>query len=73
MMRVSEVAKRLQVSKSMVYALVDNGKLVAHRVGLGRGTIRISETDLNDYLDSCRVQKQERNPASKPRLKHLKL
>ena len=49
-MKVSEAAKRLEVSVSLVYALLTSGKLKGTRHGLGRGTWRISEEQLADYL-----------------------
>ena len=57
MFKVPDVAKRLNCSNSTVYGLVDSGKLVCHRIGRGRGTVRVSEEDLTTYLDSCRTEK----------------
>jgi len=54
MLSVTEVAERLNVSDSLVYALVEAGKIAVHRIGLGRGAIRIHESDLELYLASCR-------------------
>ncbi|MCC7423964.1 MAG: helix-turn-helix domain-containing protein [Planctomycetaceae bacterium] len=51
---VREVAKRLQVSASCVYQLIDMGKLPHFRIGVGRGVIRILEEDLNAYLSASR-------------------
>lgn len=73
MMKVNEVAERLQVSDSIVYGLVEAGKLIAHRIGLGRGAIRISEDDFQAYLDSCRVERESQAKPRKSKLKHLKL
>ena len=39
MLTISQVAERLQVSRQLVYALVEAGELPAHRFGLGLGTI----------------------------------
>ena len=47
---VAQVAIRWGVSRSIVYALVAGGQLPSVRVGLGRGTIRILETDADAYL-----------------------
>jgi excisionase family DNA binding protein len=55
-MTVREVAEKLQVAKTTVYDLCAKGLLAHHRVGIGRGTIRIVESDLQAYLDSCRVE-----------------
>jgi excisionase family DNA binding protein len=54
-MTVREVAKRLEISISMVYALCSNGRLPHTRIGLGRGTIRIQPEDLTSFLEACRT------------------
>lgn len=71
MLTVKQVAERLQVSKSIVYALIDAQRLPCHRIGLGRGTIRISETDLGVYLDQNRTKEKTRLAAGP--INHLKL
>lgn len=48
--RVKEAAIRLEVSAATVYGLVSAGKLRCHRVGLGRGAIRISDEHLAEFL-----------------------
>jgi len=73
---VPETAERLKVSKSCVYQLVETGKIPCHRIGTGRGAIRISETDLEEYLTECRSEMQTSEKpqrVSRPKLKHLKL
>ena len=54
LMTVKEVARRLRVSASLVYQLVDSGKLGCHRIGNGRGAIRIRPEDVDEYLTQCR-------------------
>ena len=54
LMTVKEVARRLRVSASLVYQLVDSGKLGCHRIGNGRGAIRIRPEDVDEYLNQCR-------------------
>ena len=44
---VKQAARRLNVSPSLVYAMCAAGRLPHHRVGVGRGTIRIDEADLD--------------------------
>ncbi|MHB9080377.1 MAG: helix-turn-helix domain-containing protein [Pirellulaceae bacterium] len=69
-----EVAQALHVSRSLVYRLVDTGKMPCHRIGAGRGAIRVSEDDLVDFLAMCRCEKQEearRPPPRRKKLKHL--
>lgn len=34
--KVSDVAKELSISESLVYALAESGKLTGYRVGIGR-------------------------------------
>lgn len=74
---VKEVASMLHVSISSVYALVERGLLAAYRIGVGRGAIRISNDDLDSFLESCRVQSGEQPPVVKRRrsreLRHIRL
>jgi excisionase family DNA binding protein len=73
-MRVREAAQRLDVSQATVYALVASGKLRCHRVGLGRGCIRISEEHLAEYLRASEpviVQGPPPAPVRRAKLKHL--
>jgi len=78
--KVADVARILNVSASCVYALIEKGVLACHRIGLGRGTVRISETDLNHYLATSRKHKDESvqsqvrpRPQVKLKLKHLQI
>jgi excisionase family DNA binding protein len=49
-MTVKEAAERLEISLSCTYNLLTSGKLRGTRHGLGRGTWRISEEQLQQYL-----------------------
>lgn len=72
---VEDVAKLLNVAKSTVYSLVESGKLRCYRIGRGRGTVRISEEHLRQYLADCESSEAE-EPRKAPRrtpLKHLRL
>ncbi len=78
MLKVREVARLLNVSLGCVYALFESGRLACHRIGLGRGTVRVSDADLNDYLAASRQQQGEEArslapPRVKLKLKHLQL
>lgn len=55
-MTVPEAAAYLEVKPATVYALCAAGRLAHHRVGLGRGTIRIRQADVDAYLASVRVE-----------------
>lgn len=76
-MTVREVAKRLEVSTSLAYRLIESGKLPCSRHGLGRGVIRVSEEQLAEYLAGAeRRESAPPEPAPVPprqRLKHLRL
>lgn len=69
MLTVTEVAKRLNCSESLVYALCAEGKLLHHRIGVGRGTIRVTEEQLAKLLEECE-RRGARTPAE---LKHIRL
>ncbi len=49
---VKQASALLNISPATVYALVAEGRIRAHRFGLKRGTIRISEEALEAY---CRA------------------
>ena len=79
LLKVSQVAARLNCSASTVYALVEGKKLGCHRIGNGRGAIRVSEDDLQAFLESNHVLPPDRGseviPPSQTRvkLKHIRL
>lgn len=59
-MTVEDVKKRLKVSRSTVYALVERGLLRCYRIGAnGRGTLRFTQAQLEDYLQECEVREPD--------------
>ena len=62
MMTVPEVATRLRIAVSTVYALVEAGKLGAFRIGPHDGAIRVSDHQLQTYLDACCSLPHSENP-----------
>ncbi len=71
----SEVAQYLRISRSLVYQLVESGRLPACRIGCG-GAIRIIQVDLLDYVESCRMKTGGavgRPLRRREKLKHLKV
>ena len=50
LMTVKQAAERLNVSKQLVYRLVQQGKLRAYKIA---SAIRIKEDDLDEYLKGC--------------------
>ena len=74
LLTAQNAANRLQVGRTTLYELLRSHKLAHHRVGTGRGSIRIRQEDLERYLDSCRVTDEERTRSAAPlKLKHLRL
>lgn len=76
LLTVKEAAVLLRISPSLVYGLVDSGKLPASRLGKGRGAIRIKKSDLLTYIEECRIPKSEARivrPRRREQLKHIKL
>jgi excisionase family DNA binding protein len=77
-MTVRQAAARLEVSPALVYQLIASGKLGCHRIGNGRGVIRIAEAHLQAYLveaesEPVRGPAPSPPPAPLPRLKHITL
>ena len=70
-MTVKQAAERLEVSAATVYGLIAAGKLRCHRIGLGRGAIRMSETHVVQYLEGAEPTPRS-VPASVP-ARHVKL
>lgn len=59
---VKEAAERLKVAPATIYMLCAQGRLAHVRVGTGgRGTIRIREQDLTDYLEEATVRPAARS------------
>ena len=75
LLTVADVAEWLSISCSLVYQLVESGKLPVHRIGNGRGAIRFQAADIEAYLNDCRSQHIPVQPKRKlrPQLKHIKL
>lgn len=55
LLTVRDTATRLNVSIACVYTLLTQRLLPHIRIGRGRGTIRISESDLADFVEKNRV------------------
>lgn len=74
MFRVSDVAKRLGVSKSTIYALTASGRLRCARIGIGRGAIRYTEQHIEEFIAGAQPEiKEHQAAAPRVRLKHLRL
>ena len=58
MLTAKETASSLKISLSMLYRLISSGELPSYAIG---GCLRVSETDLLQFLDSKRQE-----PAKRP-------
>jgi excisionase family DNA binding protein len=69
MLTVKNVAARLGLSNSQIYALIASGKLSCHRFGNGRGALRVSEEQLAQFIEASKI-----TPAATiPELRHIRL
>lgn len=70
LLTVKEVAERLRLSVSQVYALIGCGKLRCFRLSTGnQGAVRVSERQVEDFLAAS-----ESTPAASPPegLRHIR-
>jgi excisionase family DNA binding protein len=72
LLRVSEVAEKLNCSLATVYSLIDSGHLGHHRCP----GVRVSEQQLAAFLEETkrgRMPKPVKPNGTRPRLRHIKL
>ena len=72
MMTIKEAAERLSVSEKTIRNLLKSGRLGHHRIGAGRGVIRISEEALDRHLAECEVRETD-SPTTPRRRERRKL
>lgn len=71
MLRLSQVAERLNTSLSNVYALKDSGRLPVVSAGAGGKGFRVLEADLENFIENARrIREQISMPTN---IRHLKL
>ena len=72
---VSVAALKLGVSERTLRKLVKSGRLDHHRIGVGRGTIRISDEAIARFLCDSKVSVEQGSHRAAPvkGLRHLKL
>jgi excisionase family DNA binding protein len=75
---VAQVAEELQISTTLVYALVAAGEIEHERHGMGRGTIRITEAALQKYRERKTTKAKGESVLLSPKpppvkLRHLQL
>lgn len=71
MKTVKQVAEYLTVSETIVYRLIESGEMKAHRIGIGRGTIRVSDEQLKDYLEAVETGPEKSSTMPSPKFRHL--
>lgn len=72
MYTIKEVAELLKLAESTVYALIDSGKLIACHFGPNGGAKRITQADLDAYIQSCRRTTETQPRPRRTELKHLR-
>lgn len=57
-MTVKQAAERLEISRSLLYKLIEEGQLPHRRIGGKgkRGKIIVTEEDVKAFLDSVKVE-----------------
>jgi excisionase family DNA binding protein len=73
LLTAAQVAEYLSCSLQSVYDMIHDGDLPASRIGAGGGTYRISQQDLERFVESRRVVRLVEHRPPPVRLKHLKL
>jgi len=75
LLTVKQVAEQLSVSDSTIYALAENRMLVGCKIGVGRGTWRFHQSDVEAYLQASKTDQPEQAPGPRakkpPPFKHL--
>ena len=72
LMSIRELSEQTGVSRSKLYELVERGDLPHFRIG---GAIKISDQQIEEYLESCRRGRRPREWAEKTnpiKLKHFR-
>ena len=76
LLTVGEAAMRMSCSTACIYSLTAAGRMACHRIGMGRGCIRISESQLQSFLDRNEQQPREEEslpPLPRGNFKHLRV
>jgi excisionase family DNA binding protein len=61
LLKVRQVAERLNVGVSTVYELLERGRLPHYRVA--KGALRVSEEQIATYLEGCQREPRTGRPA----------
>lgn len=75
LLTITETAELLGCSRANVYGLIDAGELPVIAIGKSRG-YRIDRRDIEEFLQRRKIHKgggKPAQPATRPRLKHIKL
>jgi excisionase family DNA binding protein len=72
LMSIRELSEQTGISRSKLYELIEGGDMPHYRIG---GSIRISDAQIEEYLESCRRgRRPERWPekTNPVKLKHFR-
>jgi len=69
LLKIRDVAKRLNCSPSNVYALIASGELEAYRVGRGKCGLRFDDEQITAFLERRRTSIEE---VAKPRAENFR-
>lgn len=56
LLTAKEAAERIGLTSDMIYTLCRAGKIAHYRLGIRGGSVKIRPSDLDVYLESCRVE-----------------
>ena len=76
LLTVGEAAMRMSCSTACIYSLIGAGRIACHRIGMGRGCIRISESQMQAFLDRNEQRGREElelPPPPRGNFKHLRV
>jgi excisionase family DNA binding protein len=51
LLKVSDIAKYLNISRAMVYRLIQNGEIPVIRI---KSAVRVRQADLQEFINKCR-------------------
>lgn len=72
LLKIADVADRLNCSESFAYGLISQGRLRCYRLGKGQGGLRVSEEQLTDYLASVEQCPLEEEPEEEAFRRHVR-
>lgn len=66
LLTIKQMQAELAISRACAYALIESGQLPCIRIGVGRGTIRVDESDLCEFIESRKQNATSKRRKAKP-------